>query len=131
MRRQLGHTSRTLLLLLLLSCLLAGVSATNLRDFTRKVRDFTGLQHEAADLRSYVDVKTPSGPGRVPHREKLPVSIHVFTCGMQQIRRSSYAFLVLIATLLIVKGSSTYTAWAAVCLGLDQQVTCDQFFTVS
>lgn len=96
MRRQLGHTSRTLLLLLLLSCFLADASATNLRDLARKVRDFTGSQYEAADLRSYVDVKASSGPGRVPHKEKLPVSLHVFGCGMQQSWMS--AFLVLIAT---------------------------------
>ena len=116
MRRQLGHTSRTLLLLLLLSCFLAGASATNFRDFTRKVRDFTGSQYEAAALRSNVDVKASSGPGK----EKLPVSLDVFGCDMQQIRRSVYAILVLIASVAIVKGSSTYTAWAAVCLGPDR-----------
>ncbi len=70
-------TARAVLLLLLVSCLLSGASATNLQQITAKLRDYTGLQREFGVARSNV---ASTGPDSVPETGKLPVG---FTCDIK------------------------------------------------
>ncbi len=76
MRDRSRFTGRAVLLLLLVSCLLSGASATNLQQITAKLRDYTGLQHKSGEPRSYAS----TGPGSVPEIGKLPVS---FACDIK------------------------------------------------
>ena len=77
MRDRSRFTARAVLLLLLVSCLLSGASATNLQQITAKLRDYTGFQHEFEVTRSD---KASTGPGSVPEFGKVPVS---FTCDIK------------------------------------------------
>ncbi len=77
MRDRSRFTARAVLLLLLVSCLLSGASATSLQQITAKLRDYTGLQHESGVTRSNA---ASTGPGSVPETGKLPVS---FTCDIK------------------------------------------------